>query len=67
VCNTTVHVAGAIGKPTLVLAPFVPEWRYGLRGERMIWYPSVRVLRQQRYGDWSGVIRAAREKIRATP
>jgi tetratricopeptide (TPR) repeat protein len=60
VCNTTVHIAGAIGKPTLVLAPFVPEWRYGLRGERMIWYPSVRVLRQPRYGDWGPVVQMAR-------
>jgi len=61
VCNTTVHIAGAVGKSTLVLAPFVPEWRYGLRGERMIWYPSVRVLRQARYGEWGGVIAQARE------
>ena len=27
VCNTNVHVAGAIGKEVLVMAPFVPEWR----------------------------------------
>jgi tetratricopeptide (TPR) repeat protein len=67
VCNTTVHVAGAIGKAALVLAPFVPEWRYGLRDEHMIWYPSVRVLRQPHYGEWSEVIQSAREKIRAAP
>jgi tetratricopeptide (TPR) repeat protein len=63
VCNTTVHIAGAVGKPTLVLAPFVPEWRYGLRGERMIWYPSARVLRQPRYGDWGPVVQAARAVV----
>jgi Flp pilus assembly protein TadD len=58
VCNTTVHVAGALGKEVLVMAPFVPEWRYGLSGERMIWYPSARVFRQARYGDWTEVLAA---------
>lgn len=59
VCNTTVHIAGALGKRTLALAPFVPEWRYGMRNERMVWYPSVQVLRQARYGAWDGVISTA--------
>jgi Flp pilus assembly protein TadD len=56
VCNTNVHVAGALGKEVLVMAPFVPEWRYGLSGERMVWYPSARVLRQARYGEWNEVL-----------
>jgi len=56
VCNTNVHVAGALGKEVLVMAPFVPEWRYGMTGERMIWYPSARIYRQARYGDWDSVI-----------
>ena len=56
VCNTTVHVAGAIGKEVLVMTPFLPEWRYGLRGERMLWYPSARVFRQPAFGEWQHVI-----------
>jgi len=56
VCNTNVHVAGALGKEVLVMAPFVPEWRYGLKSERMVWYPSARVFRQARYGDWNEVL-----------
>ena len=56
VCNTTVHVAGALGKEVLVLAPFVPEWRYGIAGERMFWYPSARVYRQTAYGVWDGMV-----------
>lgn len=56
VCNTNVHVAGALGKEVLVMAPFVPEWRYGMRGERMVWYPSARVFRQARYGEWNKVL-----------
>lgn len=56
VCNTTVHIAGAIGKEVLVMAPFLPEWRYGMRGERMLWYPSARIFRQSVSGDWESVI-----------
>lgn len=58
VCNTTVHYAGALGKPVWVLAPKVPEWRYGLSSTVMPWYPSSRVLRQHTAGEWSDVIRA---------
>lgn len=64
ICNTTVHVAGAVGAPVLVMAPVVPLWAYGLRGERMPWYPSVRVIRQQRYGDWSNVLQGVAEALR---
>jgi hypothetical protein len=57
-------VAGAIGKQALVMAPFVPEWRYGISGERMLWYPSVRVFRQPRYGEWDGVIERVAAELR---
>ena len=65
VCNTNVHVAGAIGKEVLVMAPFVPEWRYGMTGERMIWYPSARVFRQAAYGNWSGVTDSVAAALRS--
>lgn len=56
VCNTTVHYAGALGKPVWVLAPKVPEWRYGLFSSTMPWYPSSKVIRQSTAGDWSQVV-----------
>ena len=63
VCNTNVHVAGALGREVLVMAPFVPEWRYGLKSERMVWYPSACVFRQARYGAWDEVIDRARKAL----
>jgi hypothetical protein len=66
-CSWVVHVAGALGRPTLVLAPFAPEWRYGHRGDRMIWYPSVRVLRQASFGDWSSVAAQADALLGSRP
>jgi tetratricopeptide (TPR) repeat protein len=64
VCSWVVHVAGALGKPTLVLAPFAPEWRYGHAGEGMPWYPSARVLRQTSFGDWGSVLNEASAVVR---
>jgi tetratricopeptide (TPR) repeat protein len=53
VCTAIVHLGGALGKVVWVLAPKSAEWRYGLTGEDMSWYPSVKVFRQRKRGDWS--------------
>lgn len=52
-----VHLAGALGIPSWVALCFVPEWRWGLKGEKTPWYPSLRLFRQNTHGDWPGVIR----------
>lgn len=56
VCNTTVHYAGALGVPVWVLAPCVPEWRYGRHIEVLPWYPSSRMFRQSQSNEWDGVL-----------
>jgi tetratricopeptide (TPR) repeat protein len=56
VCTAVVHLAGALGRPAWVMTPYSPEWRYGHAGEAMIWYPSVTLIRQPRYGQWESVI-----------
>ena len=59
VCNTNVHVAGALGKEVCVIAPFVPLWMYGMKGVRMPWYPSARIFRQASNRGWEPVVRTA--------
>lgn len=54
--GSIVHLCGALGVPCWALIPSAPEWRYGLSGETMPWYKSVKLYRQQRLGDWSPVL-----------
>lgn len=63
VCTAVVHLAGALGRPVLVLAPYSPEWRYGLTAERMPWYPSVRVLRQPERHAWAAVVDRVKNEL----
>jgi Flp pilus assembly protein TadD len=62
-CNATVHLGGALGRPVLALVPSAPEWRYGLEGEGMVWYPSVRLLRQRVAGQWGEVMARAAARL----
>ena len=50
------HVAGGLGKTTWLLLASVPDWRWGMAGERSTWYPSMRLFRQQQLGNWAGVM-----------
>jgi tetratricopeptide (TPR) repeat protein len=56
VCTAVIHLGGALGRPVWVMAPYSPEWRYGFVGEKMPWYPSVKIFRQPTFGQWEPVI-----------
>jgi tetratricopeptide (TPR) repeat protein len=53
------HLAGALGKATWVLLPFAPTWRWMLDRSDCPWYPTMRLFRQKRAGDWSLPVGAA--------
>jgi uncharacterized protein (TIGR03032 family) len=54
--SSAAHMAGALGKKTWTLLSHVADWRWMLEGETTPWYPTMRLFRQTRPGDWSGVI-----------
>lgn len=50
------HLAGALGKPVLLMLPFRADWRWLRDRADTPWYPNMRLFRQTRFGDWSDVI-----------
>src|SRR5882672_8086710 len=54
--TSVAHLAGALGRPIWVLVPFWPDWRWMLDRADTPWYPTMRLYRQPRAGDWEGVI-----------
>ncbi len=50
------HLAAAMNKPTWVLLAFNPDWRWLLQRSDSPWYPSMRLFRQAKVGDWTNVI-----------
>ncbi len=54
--TSVAHLAGAMGAPVWVLVAHAPDWRYHLAREDQPWYPSMRLFRQARDGDWTGAI-----------
>jgi len=62
--NSTVHFAGAMGKRTCVMLPFNADWRWFDDGEVCLWYPSTKLLRQARLGQWDTVFGRVSEELR---
>jgi tetratricopeptide (TPR) repeat protein len=56
-----VHLAGALGKPAWVLLRARSDWRWLIEREDSPWYPSLRLFRQRRAGDWDEVV----DRVRA--
>lgn len=62
--NATVHLAGALGVPTLALLPVAPSWRWLQQGAECLWYRSVRLIRQARGEPWEVVLARAAQTVR---
>jgi len=58
VSNTTAHLAGALGVPAWVMLPFghFQPWYWFSERTDSPWYPSVKLYRQSKFGDWPAVI-----------
>ena len=49
------HLAGALGRPGWILLAHTPDWRWQLDRTDSVWYPTLRLFRQPRWGDWNAV------------
>jgi len=50
------HLAGALGKPVWNLLAAQPDWRWLTDRHDSPWYPTMRLFRQHKIGDWTPVL-----------
>jgi len=61
--TATSHLAGALGHPTWTLLCHTPDWRWLLGRNDSPWYPSMRLFRQNVWGDWDSVVASVRAEL----
>lgn len=57
------HLAGALNKPVWLMDRFDNEWRWLDGREDNPWYPTLRIFRQPRFGDWPSVVQAVGQAL----
>ena len=57
------HLAGALGKPLFLLLPFAADFRWLRERSDSPWYPTARLFRQPRFGDWASTVEAVRDEL----
>jgi ADP-heptose:LPS heptosyltransferase len=50
------HLAGALAVPVWLMLPWAADWRWMLERSDNPWYPTMRIFRQQKHGDWRSVL-----------
>jgi tetratricopeptide (TPR) repeat protein len=61
------HLAGAMGKPLLLLLPFAADFRWLCERHDSPWYPTAQLFRQPRFGDWHSAVAAVQRKLMSAP
>lgn len=61
--QSVVHLAGALGTPTIQLTPKQAMWQMGVYGEDMPWYECIKNIWQKTNGDWDGVIKQTKDEL----
>jgi tetratricopeptide (TPR) repeat protein len=61
--TVTAHLAGALGVATWLALPFLADWRWLRQREDTPWYPTMRLFRQPRPGEWDAVFSRMGESL----
>ncbi|WP_052710047.1 glycosyltransferase [Azospirillum thiophilum] len=61
--SAVAHLAGALGRPVWTMVRAESEWRWMLERTDSPWYPTMRLFRQRRAGDWSDVVAELRTAL----
>jgi hypothetical protein len=58
------HLAGALGKPVVILLPYAADFRWMRDRADTPWYPTAKLVRQPAFGDWDSVIARLHDELR---
>jgi Flp pilus assembly protein TadD len=61
--TSVAHLAAALGRPTWILLPYLPDYRWLLDRDDSPWYPTARLFRQSARRDWAEVIERVRRAL----
>lgn len=62
-CTSIAHLAGSMGIPTWIVTPIMPYYTWSVPGEKSSWYDSVRLFRQEKYGEWDTPFKNIRNEL----
>ena len=63
--TSVAHLAGALGRPTWLLLPYTPDYRWLLDRDDSPWYPTVRLFRQTATREYGSVLDSVRTELLA--
>ena len=61
--TSVAHLSAAMGKPTWILLPFAPDWRWLLGRDTSPWYKSAQLFRQKERGSWKEILEDLNNKL----
>jgi len=61
--TSVAHLAGALGKNVWIMLPFSPDFRWLLHRRDTPWYPTAKLFRQTKSGDWTSVIARVKKDL----
>ena len=61
--TSVAHLAGAMGKEVWVLIAYIPDWRWLIDRDDTPWYPSMRLFRQDKKNDWTGLFNKVEKEL----
>jgi tetratricopeptide (TPR) repeat protein len=61
--TSVAHLAGALGRPTWIVLPYTPDWRWLLDRDDSPWYPTARLFRQTKTREYASVLDRVRVEL----
>ena len=64
-CDTSVvHLAGALARPVFTVVPVISDWRWMLQRDTTVWYPTMRLFRQDATRQWAPLFERMAAELR---